>query len=48
MHETRKERLNDEIVITYFSMEIGLDAEMPTYSGGLGEILSVWTSQNGA
>jgi glycogen phosphorylase len=27
---------NDERRIAYFSMEIGLHAEMPTYSGGLG------------
>jgi len=32
----RKDIANGERVIAYFSMEIGLDAEMPTYSGGLG------------
>ena len=26
----------EQSVIAYFSMEIGLQAEMPTYSGGLG------------
>ena len=31
-----KEISSVERVIAYFSMEIGLDAEMPTYSGGLG------------
>jgi len=36
MNGTRIELPNDERVIAYFSMEIGLDAEMPTYSGGLG------------
>jgi starch phosphorylase len=28
--------MNEEKTIAYFSMEIGLDPEMPTYSGGLG------------
>ena len=28
--------MNDQRLIAYFSMEIGLQAEMPTYSGGLG------------
>lgn len=36
MDGTRIELPTDERVIAYFSMEIGLDAEMPTYSGGLG------------
>jgi len=27
---------NEHVTIAYFSMEIGIDAEMPTYSGGLG------------
>ena len=31
-----KDISSTERVIAYFSMEIGLDAEMPTYSGGLG------------
>ena len=29
-------RMDDQRTIAYFSMEIGLDPEMPTYSGGLG------------
>jgi glycogen phosphorylase len=29
-------KINDQRTIAYFSMEIGLDPEMPTYSGGLG------------
>jgi starch phosphorylase len=28
--------MDDRREIAYFSMEIGLDPEMPTYSGGLG------------
>ena len=28
--------LNEESKIAYFSMEIGLSADLPTYSGGLG------------
>jgi len=28
--------MNDQRKVAYFSMEIGLDARMPTYSGGLG------------
>ena len=28
--------MDDQRTIAYFSMEIGLDPEMPTYSGGLG------------
>lgn len=28
--------MNDDISIAYFSMEIGLDSAIPTYSGGLG------------
>ena len=28
--------MNNEPKIAYFSMEIGLEARMPTYSGGLG------------
>jgi starch phosphorylase len=28
--------MDDERKIAYFSMEIALDARMPTYSGGLG------------
>jgi starch phosphorylase len=28
--------MNEERMVAYFSMEIGLDPEMPTYSGGLG------------
>ena len=32
----RKDISNAERAIAYFSMEIGIDAEMPTYSGGLG------------
>ncbi len=28
--------MNDQKKIAYFSMEIALDPEMPTYSGGLG------------
>ena len=28
--------MNAHRVIAYFTMEIGLDADMPTYSGGLG------------
>ncbi|MEW6732679.1 MAG: alpha-glucan family phosphorylase, partial [Acidobacteriota bacterium] len=28
--------MNNERTITYFSMEIGLETDMPTYSGGLG------------
>lgn len=28
--------MNDQRTIAYFSMEIGLETEMPTYSGGLG------------
>jgi starch phosphorylase len=28
--------MDEERVVAYFSMEIGLEAEMPTYSGGLG------------
>lgn len=28
--------MDDRRTIAYFSMEIGLDPEMPTYSGGLG------------
>src|SRR5574342_647036 len=28
--------MNDQRTIAYFSMEMGLEAEMPTYSGGLG------------
>ena len=28
--------MNDERKIAYFSMEVALNAEMPTYSGGLG------------
>ena len=28
--------MNNHGTIAYFSMEIGLEAEMPTYSGGLG------------
>jgi starch phosphorylase len=28
--------MNEQRTIAYFSMEIGLDARMPTYSGGLG------------
>ena len=28
--------MNNEATIAYFSMEIGLDPGMPTYSGGLG------------
>ncbi len=31
-----KDSSNHERVIAYFSMEIGIKAEMPTYSGGLG------------
>ena len=31
-----KDISNTERAIAYFSMEIGIDAEMPTYSGGLG------------
>jgi len=31
-----KDISNAERAIAYFSMEIGIDAEMPTYSGGLG------------
>jgi starch phosphorylase len=31
-----KQILNEERVIAYFSMEIGITADMPTYSGGLG------------
>lgn len=29
-------KMKDHRIIAYFSMEIGLDARMPTYSGGLG------------
>ena len=32
----RKDISNTERIIAYFSMEIGIDAEMPTYGGGLG------------
>ena len=28
--------MNDRREIAYFSMEIGLEASIPTYSGGLG------------
>jgi starch phosphorylase len=28
--------MDDQREIAYFSLEIGLDPEMPTYSGGLG------------
>jgi len=28
--------LTNDVKIAYFSMEIGIDAEMPTYAGGLG------------
>ena len=28
--------MNEQRTIAYFSMEIGLEARMPTYSGGLG------------
>lgn len=39
--------MNEERRIAYFSMEIGLDPEMPTYSGGLG-ILAGDTLRSGA
>ncbi|HYA31845.1 MAG TPA: alpha-glucan family phosphorylase, partial [Thermodesulfovibrionales bacterium] len=32
----RLEKLTKEQKIAYFSMEIGIRSEMPTYSGGLG------------
>ena len=32
----RKDISNTERIIAYFSMESGIDAEMPTYGGGLG------------
>lgn len=32
---TRK-RMNEQPTTAYFSMEIALEAKMPTYSGGLG------------
>jgi len=28
--------MTNSFVVTYFSMEVGLEPEMPTYSGGLG------------
>ncbi len=28
--------MTNSFVFTYFSMEVGLEPEMPTYSGGLG------------
>jgi len=28
--------MNNERKIAYFSMEVGLETDMPTYSGGLG------------
>jgi len=36
LRKEHKDISNAERVIAYFSMEIGIDAEMPTYSGGLG------------
>jgi starch phosphorylase len=29
-------KIKDQRTIAYFSMEIGLDPKLPTYSGGLG------------
>src|SRR3990170_3170197 len=28
--------MNNEVTIAYFSMEIGISSDLPTYSGGLG------------
>ncbi|MEW6732694.1 MAG: alpha-glucan family phosphorylase [Acidobacteriota bacterium] len=39
--------MNSERKIAYFSMEIGMEAEMPTYSGGLG-VLAGDTIRSGA
>ncbi|MBI2486784.1 MAG: alpha-glucan family phosphorylase [Deltaproteobacteria bacterium] len=36
MTSASKTRVNQSITVAYFSMEIGLDSAMPTYSGGLG------------
>src|SRR3990172_3113003 len=31
-------QMNGHLAVAYFSMEVGLEAEMPTYSGGLGAL----------
>jgi starch phosphorylase len=45
--EGRKEIINLEPKIAYFSMEMGLEPEIPTYSGGLG-VLAGDTLRSGA